>query len=35
MKPYTLELKNVSRIVCLPIYSLDVKFKYKYKCYTI
>lgn len=30
MKPYTLELLYVSRIVCLPIYSLDVKYKYKY-----
>lgn len=35
MKPYTLELLYVSRILCLPIYSLDVKFKDKYKYYTI
>lgn len=35
IKPYTLELLYVSRILCLPIYSLDVKFKNKYKYYTI
>lgn len=31
MKLYILELLYVLRIVCLFIYSLDVKFKYKYK----